>query len=85
MAQIVSLVGATHLPFRQRRTAVPENELTDDGRDLLAWADRAQESFARTNPDVVDLRAADEARERRVPVPQHGVVHADSDQVTFSR
>lgn len=59
MAQIVSMIGTTHLPFWQRRTAVPEDELTDDGRNLLAWSARVQEHVARTEPDVVVILASD--------------------------
>jgi protocatechuate 4,5-dioxygenase, beta chain len=59
MAEIVSIVGTTHLPFWQRRTAVPEDELTEDGRNLLAWSARVQEHVARTDPDVVVILASD--------------------------
>jgi protocatechuate 4,5-dioxygenase, beta chain len=59
MAQIVSIVGTTHLPFWQRRTAVPADELTQDGRNLLAWSARVQEHFERVDPDVVVILASD--------------------------
>ena len=59
MAEIVSLIGTTHLPFWQRRTAVPEDELTEDGRNLLAWSARVQEHLTRVQPDVVVILASD--------------------------
>ena len=59
MAQIVSMVGTTHLPFWIRRTAVPEDRLTEDGRRLLAWSARVQDHFERVRPDVVVILASD--------------------------
>ena len=53
MAEIVSLVGTTHHPWYHKKTSAPEHELTDDARNLLAWSERVQDSFARTNPDAV--------------------------------
>ena len=59
MAQIVSVVGTTHHPWYHAKTSRPEDELTEDARNLLGWSARVQESFSRTNPDVVVIVASD--------------------------
>lgn len=59
MAQIVSVIGTTHHPWYHKKTSRPENELTEDARNLLGWSARVQESFARTRPDVVVIVASD--------------------------
>ena len=59
MAQIVSVIGTTHHPWYHKKTSRPEAELTEDARNLLGWSARVQESFARTDPDVVVIVASD--------------------------
>ena len=59
MAEIVSVVGTTHHPWYHAKTSKPEPELTEDARSLLGWSARVQESFQRTNPDVVVIVASD--------------------------
>jgi protocatechuate 4,5-dioxygenase, beta chain len=59
VAEIVSLVGTTHHPWYHKKTSAPQHELTDDARNLLAWSERVQDSFARTDPDAVVIVASD--------------------------
>ena len=59
MAKIVSVLGSTHHPWYSMKTSKPESELTPDGRSLLGWSARVQESMARTNPDVMVIVASD--------------------------
>lgn len=59
MAQIVSMIGTTHHPWYHKKTTVPEDELSEDARNLLAWSARVQQSIRSTNPDVVVVVASD--------------------------
>jgi protocatechuate 4,5-dioxygenase, beta chain len=59
MAEIVSLIGTTHHPWYHKKTSRPENELTEDARNLLGWSDRVQQSIRGANPDAIVIVASD--------------------------
>ena len=59
MAQIVSMVGTTHHPWYYAKTSVPEEELSEDGRQLKQWSGKVQDAIQAAEPDVIVILASD--------------------------
>ena len=59
MAELVSLIGSTHSPWFPSKTSVPDSEMSQGGRDLLAWAAKVREAMDAAQPDAIVIVATD--------------------------
>ena len=84
MAELVSLVGSTHHPWYHAKVTAPDDQLSDDGRDLRRWSERVQAAIAKAQPDVIVILASDHFHQFfHHNMPQWIIGRMDSYEGTF--
>ena len=84
MAELVSLIGSTHSPWFPSKTSVPESEISEGGRDLLAWAAKVRAAIQRAQPDAIVIVATDHFHQFSYHnMPQFIIGRMDSYEGTF--